>query len=218
MKTKKRKYAWDMAKAAEKRKKFKKSPLFLPDVAGKGPELKNCEINVTSSIAFGGTGTITNILNATAQGTATNQRVGRKYRMTSFECRWQIQQLAGTVGGSPYRIMVVYDKQTNGLAPAITDIVNFDQFTGFKNLDNLDRFVTIADFITEPTSPQNNLAIGGHFYRKMDLESIWEGNLTGGAVAQCLTGSVFMIFWANGSQTVSSPSVTYFTRIRYTDV
>jgi len=63
------------------------------------------------------------ILNDTRGGTKYWQRIGRQISMESVEIRIQMRAFAATSGGGVARIIVAYDRQTNGAAPILSDIL-----------------------------------------------------------------------------------------------
>jgi len=94
-------------------------------------------------------------LNIVAQGSAQYERVGNKIDMRSLELSYTLQPIAAarSCAMDSARILVVYDKQTNGAAPAISDILQDadqagDPFTNtFSGLNilNSDRFIVLYD-------------------------------------------------------------------------
>jgi len=114
--------------------------LFQPNVSA--PEKKNVDL-FTSDFWTSATGnwTITPI-NLIAQGTTAQQHVGRKAVMTSVLARgW----LGLTAGAYPVRIVLVYDKETNGAAPIATDIFQTNDSLAPMNLANSDRFIVVGE-------------------------------------------------------------------------
>lgn len=182
-----------------------------------GPEKKNIDNIQTLTVPIAGTAIQSSLLTQVAQGATSSNRLGRKIRLLKFNLRFTATLAANSVGGSPLRIKVVYDKQTNGAAMATTDVVLADVLYSPNNLDNTDRFITLVDEITEPISVQNNFSIAGQFNRKIDLEQVWLGQTAAGAIADILTGSVYMFVWQTGSITVGAPTFSYYTRTRFTD-
>lgn len=94
-------------------------------------------------------------LNLIDEGTAFYQRVGRKVSMKSLHLNgWLVP--SGQVGasiGDYLRFLVVYDRQSNGVIPPITDIlldqsrsgsIHADPLVGI-NLVNSERFVILRD-------------------------------------------------------------------------
>lgn len=182
-------------------------------------EKKNIDIGGPNTITmtfatatwFGGT-----LLNGVAQGLTPNTRVGRKTTMVSLLLRWAASLAATSTGGSPVRIKVVYDKQSNGAAPVITDILTIDSFFAPNNLDNSDRFVTLIDKITDPISTGDSFSVAGVEKVNMALETMFTG--TAGAIANILSGSIYIFASMDSGILVASPTLAYISRIRFTDV
>lgn len=178
------------------------------------------------NIDVGGPGTLTlvagsaawtagTLLNPIAQGTTANQRVGRKVTMLSVMIRYAVALASTSTGGSPIRFKVVYDKQSNGAAPAITDIVTVDTFTAPNNLDNSDRFVTLIDKITAPISAGSETSVAAVEKASMSLETMFTG--TAGAIANILSGSVYIFAAQDSAIATANATFSYISRIRFTD-
>lgn len=194
----------------------KKSLLFTASNK-QGPELKNLDLQNTLTPAAG-VGTFTAIidLNVASQGTTAETRVGRKIVMKSFDLRWSFSMAATSTGGSPVRVLIVYDKQANAALPAITDILATNSFFSPMNLANSERFVVVKSFISEPISLQNNFAIADHCYVKMDLETVFN-DVNGGTVGDIQTGSLLMAVAQTGNVGTAGPVFGYYTRVRFED-
>lgn len=202
----------DYKKKTYKKSMYSKKKNILQQVdTGFGPELKSTDTTNNSTLASGAAGAWSTavLLNGTSQGVGNFQRIGRKMIMKSLLVRAKM-----FTAQNPGRLLVVYDKQPNAVAPAITDIVNADGISSTTNLNQADRFVILAD---ELIDPGNFLGGAGSYchiptiYRKFNLETVF-GN-TGGAIADINSGSVYM-FWVAGAAT---DIITYSTRIRYID-
>ena len=114
--------------------------LFQPNVSS--PEKKNVDF-FTGTFFTSATGNFTiTPINLIAQGTTAQQHIGRKAVMTSVLVRsW----LTLTAGQYPVRMVLVYDKETNGVAPIATDIFTVNDSMSPMNLANSDRFIVVAD-------------------------------------------------------------------------
>lgn len=181
-------------------------------------ERKNIDVGgpATIAVAFGSAAwSAGTLLNTVAQGTTANQRVGRKITMLSLQIRYAVALGATSTGGSPIRFKVVYDKQSNGVAPAITDILTVDTFTAPNNLDNSDRFITLMDKVTEPISTGNNPSVSSIEKTTMSLETMFTG--TAGAIANILSGSVYIFVAQDSAILVANAVFSFITRIRFTD-
>jgi len=113
------------------------------------------------------------------------------------------------------RVKVIYDKQANGVAPTAVDVFAVDSFYSPNNLDNADRFVTLADFITPPMSVANEFCVSGKSYTKINLDTLWTS--TAGNIANVKTGSIYLLACQNGNAGVAAPTFTYYSRVRYQD-
>lgn len=167
-------------------------------------EQKSVEV-VTAALA---TGPIVNsalvLCNPIAQGVNTNNRVGRRYTMTSFQYR-----IVFSVATS-YRVMVVYDRAPNGVAPVVTDILAADSFVSPTNLATADRFIIVSDKIYQPAqdgSAGNTIA---QCYLKMSLDT---NCLTAAATIADISTGALWIFMSGVA--VSTANISQ--RLRFTD-
>lgn len=185
----------------------------------KGGELKFIDVDADSNAAFT-TGAFSTgvLLNGVATGTTAITRIGRKITIKSLLIRWSIRLSSGTTGGSPVRILVVYDRQSNASAPAITDVLLLDEFHMPNNLSNRDRFITIFDHITDPISVQGEYARSGVLYKSLNLEQMFNAG-SAGTVGDISSGAIYVFVAAVPSAIgVANIAVNMQSRIRFTDV
>lgn len=164
------------------------------------------------------------LLNGITQGTDYNQRIGRKVQIKSVFCRWTINvnpaQLA--LQGDVVRLMIIYDAQANGVAPAITDILQIAEFDSPMNLNNRDRFKVLHDKFHTMWANTYAAGLGGiqtgtgcpkfsQKFIKCNMEEIFGG--TGNTIGSIQTGSIF--FLTISQNEVSGVSI--YSRVRYTD-
>jgi len=184
----------------------------------RGGELKfvdtTVNVGVTSAALTWSAGTL---LNGLANGSDASTRIGRKITVKSLLVRWTASLAATSAGGSPIRVLVVYDKQANATIPAITDILLVDSFQSQNNLSNRDRFVTISDVITEPMSAGNNFSVSDVIYKKLNLEVMFNAG-SAGTIGDITSGSIYCFTAQNGHITTASGTFVANCRIRYTDV
>jgi len=185
----------------------------------RGGELKFVDVN--SAIAVGGAGVTTFgtgiLLNGLANGSDASTRIGRKVNLKSIYVRWSALFVAGAGGGGAIRILVVYDKQANATAPVITDILLANDFNSPNNLSNRDRFVTLCDYVTEQLSTASNLSDTGVIRKGLNLETMFNAG-SAGTIGDITSGSVYMFIAQSGGITTTAPTMSYRSRIRYTDV
>ena len=106
-------------------------------------ELKTIDVAPTQAEATT-TAAIT-LLNGVATGTDYTARIGRKIRMKSLYMRIQISPVDQVTSDTFVRLLIVYDMQSNGTAPAITDVLNTGSTVDHFNLNNRDRFKILMD-------------------------------------------------------------------------
>lgn len=161
-----------------------------------------------TGVQTGAGGAILTLLNGVTQQTDYNNRVGRKFSMKSFYVRFGAWE---TVAVNFVRFLVVYDLQTNGVAPAITDVLALTSVYSPNNLNNRDRFKTVMDKVVSVgigTGPAYRVK-----YRKLNTETHNSGVTN--AVASIATGALFMIVIPDG--TSATTSIAWYSRIRFTD-
>lgn len=186
-----------------------------------GPEKKVIDTSI-SAYGCDTTGTVT-LLNGVALGTDYTSRIGRKTRNASLYIRGIITPYDANSGPTLARIIVVYDKQTDGAAPAVGDILNAVNSLAQLNLDNRDRFVVLVDKIYavgEVSNVATQTFAGAptvhpvKIYRKIGMDTIFKN--TGLASADISTGGIYMV--TVGSQpSATAALLTCSTRVRFTD-
>ncbi len=118
-----------------------------------GPELKFHDGTMTdASVATGGI-ILLSSLNAIPQDVTEDGRIGRKVVLRSFGMRYRITLPEQDAGATPppddtLRMMIILDKQCNGLTATVTGdngpMEQTDQFS-FNDLGNKSRFLTLID-------------------------------------------------------------------------
>lgn len=170
-------------------------------------ELKVRDVNVPTNITAGAsTFALGSLVNGLSLGNDYDNRIGRKVLWKKIFIRYTGFLTAGSA--NKVRLLVVYDKQTNGVAPAITDILLADAFNSPNNLNNRDRFLTIIDEITENAGTGDS-CIAGTITRKIGLETIFNAG-TAGTVADITSGSIHVFICGTGS----TGAVDFDMRIR----
>lgn len=216
----KRKASTSPAPVAQKGRKIQKqqgSSLMFQDRPSAGKEeKKNIDVNTAATIVIG-TATFSTMthINPIAQGATANNRLGREANMRSLFYRWQGSFAATTAGASPIRLLIVYDKQPNGAAPPILDVLAADAIESPMNLDWKKRFTILVDHEVECVGTQGPAAWYVKGYRKMALNAEFTG--VGGGIAALNSGSVYAITYQNGNIITANPTSQLYTRIRFTD-
>lgn len=184
-----------------------------------GSELKFLDYSGTMAPGFG-TSTFTTpglLLNGCAPGSSAETRIGRKITMKSIYVRYSYSRSGATMtGGSPGRILIVYDKQSNASPPGITDILLADDYHSMNNLSNRDRFITLFDTVTAPISDTNNVCVGDTLYKGMNLDVMFNGG-NAGTIGDITSGAIYAFAATTNRIGVANPQVVFRCRIRYTD-
>lgn len=185
---------------------------------------------VVPGVAAGQSGTWTTIAaaylcNGLAQGAGPNNRLGRKILMKSIYVRATHYCTAAASVSGPLRMIVVYDKQTNGAFPTATaaNVVSSplttDHINSSNNLGCADRYITIFDKLFPPvagaTNPGAPQAATKKCYRKINLEQVFNtGNI--GDITDINSGAVYIAFCSAGFNATGSV-VDYMVRTRFED-
>lgn len=157
------------------------------------------------------------LLNGLAQGAGQTQRIGNKIAMKSLRVRGQILQLATAVA-TYARIIIYYDKQTNGNPCAAGDLllttttapVAATSVFSELNLQNVERFLILRDYVVSLPSAsyaagvQTNVGFdpgqnpnGGSildvdmFIKLKGLQTLYKG--ASAVVGDIATGGLFMV-------------------------
>ncbi len=192
--------------------------------AGSKEELKFHDVDVDdATIAAGGT-IVASSLVQIAQGTGESERLGRRCVVKALGFRYRIVSAstagASLLGSDVVRVLVYLDKQANGAAAAVTDILESAEFHSFNNLANKNRFRTLHDktFTLNAKAGAGdgttNDAAGvneyNDFYTKLNLPIEYDS--TAGAVTELRSNNIgICLLSASGLYTFDSK-----VRIRFT--
>lgn len=184
-------------------------------------------------------------VNLIAPGSSFFNRIGRKIEMKNFRCVASISfippQTPNTAFQSNYvRMLLVYDRQTNGSFPVISDILQTTDFAGTNttttysgvNLNNRDRFSILRDTrimlptvvssssgnqllgidFADPTKPINNF---DYFVKLKGLTTMYKADSAVPGIGDIATGGLYWILYSDAT---SSPWICDVQmRLRYHD-
>jgi len=168
------------------------------------------------------TGTVT-LLNGVATGTDFTDRIGRKIIMKSLYIRGVCKPEDDNIANTLARVLIVYDMQSNGAAPVVTDVLKSATSASQLNMNNRDRFKVLMDkqyavgkvldtatqaFAGSPTIHQLKK------YKRLNLEVLFNG--TTNVIGSIATGSVYMITIGNQAAGLGAEFLVS-TRIRFID-
>jgi hypothetical protein len=163
------------------------------------------------------TGAVT-LLNGLPRGDDVSERVGRKVVMTGLDLSL-VSYVTPTTGiDQTHRYILVYDKQANGAAPAITDVLVSASTVALPNLNNRLRFVILADEIkalNASAEPGSYWATGMRKLR-FNLSTIFNSG-DAGTVADIQTGAFFLITLGSIAAGATAGTFSGRARIHYVD-
>lgn len=180
-------------------------------------ELKYKDTSATGDVNSNGTITL---INGIARGDDVAERVGRKIIMKSYQVNYTAYAApaASTGLSTTGRIMIVYDKQANAAAPAITDVLVTATGFSLKNLNNSERFTILKDklFVTMATAGQSDQQQSGRLYGKIHLPTMFNAG-DAGTVADITTGALYVITCGNIGAGADDSECAFRARVRFYD-
>lgn len=158
------------------------------------------------------------------QGVTESTRVGRSMTVKSIQIRAECvyTPAADTVGATGCYLLLVLDKQANGAAAAITDVLTSnDMRTAMINLANSERFYILKrwDFVMQAGAGVQT-AFGKdvkqiEYFKKCNYTV--EYSSTTGAITEIKSNNIFLLAGCD-NQTDDSVSCNGTARLRFTDI
>lgn len=169
-------------------------------------------------------------LNGIAQNTDPFGRVGKQITVTNVNCHLKLTsgQAPATTAAGQYRVILGIDKQSNGAAPLITDILSSAPLAtispnSFRNMFTLDRFVILKDKLVTLNRWSTN-GTGAYEGSKV-FKLSWKGAVpvmykdTGATVSSVTSNNFFLLMLANTTAGGgASEQLVGVARIKYTDM
>lgn len=215
----KRKYGGQYA--ASKRVKGSSSttrsvvPFSRYGVAPRKVELKYD--NGTASTTVSTAGAVVQMLDV-ANGTGASERIGKSIMLHDLTLNYNVLPNAAS-SRLLWRVVVVYDRQTNGAAPTVTDVMHTATVEAMYNADNQTRFKILYDqsgvIVTNATGIDIEYKT---IYRniKISLKGLrTEYSGTGSTSASIVKGGIYMILLSN---TTTGYAITEANRIQFSDI
>jgi len=176
--------------------------------------------------ALANAGTIFNdTLLGMIEGNTDSTRIGNRITVKSVMLRGDARlpsTAASTDTSQIVRIIVYLDRQANGATAAVADILASADYRSFNNLDNSDRFRTLAeetiDLTLSGATPSGAAYTYGETKKsffmkaKLNLDVKFKGNA--GTVADLASSNIGVLVI---SETDGLGTLGYIARVRYTD-
>lgn len=160
------------------------------------------------------------LLNGLAPGNSAETRVGMKVELRSLELRFSIQNTPTTGLTQAIRVMIIMDKQTNGVSANYADYMANVNVYGMRNLAQRKRFRCLWDRQYPLSLAGNNGTLKViHTYLKFRKPIVVEYNDgVAGTVADISSGSIFLVAFSTQPTGTTDASLEGYSRIRYTDL
>lgn len=191
------------------------------NAASRGLQLSKGEfkaVDVTTATTSVGTTPVFFLLNGMTSGSGLDQHIGREVTLKSLEIKYVVGPEAGVTVDQMVRVLLVYDRQTNGAAPAVTDVLTSQSSVSPRNLENRHRFKILYDRTLPINTPVEPISKKYRkFYRRLAHPVTFNAGVAG-TVADITTGSLYLV--AFGTRPIGANTAAYiefFSRIRYQD-
>jgi len=182
---------------------------------------------IEPSVAGLGLATGYTCINCTAQGSGVSMRVGNKIVIKSLRITGTITKGEGATVADDgmVRVLVVYDKQTNGAAPSVSTIISnigtggasATAFNSPININYKNRFVTLRD---------QYVKIGYHtdciynidMYIKKKMEVVYKATNAVPLVTDIASGAIYLLIFTETGDYDIKPTINNINvRMRYED-
>lgn len=183
-------------------------------------ELKYIDTTKTgASTASDTTGDIA-LLNGVTQGSDYANRIGRKVGLMGISLAYNAAATVGTGVDQVMRFLIVYDKQTNGSALTITDVLDAVSVTAHPNLSNRERFVIVWDKVTNISKSGET---GSIVNRQVSLSlahlpPVIFNSGNAGTIADIATGSLYAICLGTEARGVTAGAQPFRARVSFLDL
>jgi len=180
-------------------------------------------------------------LNTPIQGSAFYNRIGTKIAMKNLYVNGFLAPSGNTANENDYvRIMVVYDKQTNGAFPATSALLTDYAVNGSTttnslsgiNMTNRERFVVLMDerIMAPSASTQTAPAVSTRFpdpvsttfkiqrFIKLNDLSVMYNQTNGGTVGDIQTGGLYLVTFGGYTTSNAGWVLNASFRLKYDDV
>lgn len=156
------------------------------------------------------TGSIS-IISVMAQGTGDNERIGTKVIFQNITFNG-VLTASNTATSTFVRLILLVDKEFNQALPAVADVLQAVNVVSPLHEDNTKRFVVLKNKLMNMSNTgQNNAKM--KFFIKLPFHGFYDGG--GATAADCKENQILLLLVSD--QAVNTPSLHWFSRIKYTD-
>lgn len=168
---------------------------------------------VTPALSAG----ILTLLNGCSQGDNLNNRDGRQIFIQSIQIKFRAEFNAAAATAQPVRFILFYDKQSNGAAPAVSELLDTataGAVDALRLLTTRKRFKILADrryYVAQNAGPGG---IVDDIYLKKPITVQYNANNTGG-ITDITTNSLYYLMTSD--EPANAPFAGFFSRVRFTE-
>lgn len=159
------------------------------------------------------------LLNGLIRGDDYDNRDKRVIRLESMSLNWIIQHDVLDTIACVTRLMLVWDKQSNGAIftsnDLLSDITPIDNINSQLNLSNRKRFQVLKDIRIDTTSAGSNQVKHGSMYINLRKKMTVYNTGNAGTVADISTGSLYLVYVC--TNVLTAPELSIRSRIRFFD-
>jgi len=192
--------------------------------ANAGGELKFFD-TVLAATNVPAVGVVNPNLNIVATGDGEQNRIGRKIQIKSVWLKGSATLLTSATAAAAtdtVRMILVQDKQANGAAFAVTDVLQNADYLGFRNVANTSRFNILWDKTIDInasavfTAVPAGLPMVRNFnnYLKCNIPIEFDASLNTGVITTQRSNSIALLMISKNN---NISQVQYRARIRYAD-
>lgn len=155
------------------------------------------------------------LINGLQLGNTASQRQGQQLKSTNINLRGKLSVNNSAVGGSSQaRIMLVYDRQSNGSVFSITDLLENGAVWSFRTMGYKKRFKVLADHTYQMVNNTNTEQQIVDLSAVLDLRTIYNTGNTG-TISDIDTGSLYLVLISD--EATYGPELQYQLRYRWVD-
>lgn len=165
------------------------------------------------------TGVLT-LINGLSLGNTSTTRIGQKVAIQSLELKYRAAVVATTGLDQTHRILLVLDRQCNGAALTLADVIVPANTEGLRNLASRRRYKILQDIRFDlNAAAESGSSHAGKLYMKFKKPILVEFNAgNAGTVADISSGSIYMIHLGSNAAGITAGTCAAVTRLRYTDI
>lgn len=190
-------------------------------------EMKFHDLDIDDAVVAGN-GTIQADLLTIPEGNGEEQRIGRKLTIKRILWRYNVLLPTTATAGNTsdiIRVMLILDKQANGAQPAITDILESDDYQSFNSLANSQRFRILYDKThaiscgagsgrgTADTLSYGETELQDSFFKSCNIPIEYDNSLATGAITTIRSNNITALLLSRGGLTGFTSKI----RFRFTD-